>query len=298
MQRSPMPPLTWLRAFEASARHLSFTAASRELNLTQSAVSQHVRSLEALLGRELFIRKTRAIELTEDGANYLPVIRDAFELIAGGTQAFVGDRERHLIVQCNMAFSVFWLAPRLHRLYQRHPWIVLNIITPIWDPERNAAQASLEIRFGRAQEMSKGAERLNEDRYYPVCRPDYHEGDVDLKTAALFDCAGVAATWETWFKSQGQVFERLDDVNRGSTYVIALSAALNGAGITMAHDTLVSNLIARGDLVKPFAHAPRLQEGYYLLPPPQHAQTSSASAFVSWLSDEVSAQRTPVQETF
>ena len=88
MQLDGLPPLNWLRAFETSARHLSFTLAASELNLTQSAVSQHVRSLESFLGRDLFLRKTRAIELTEAGANYLPVVREAFQMLASGTRAF------------------------------------------------------------------------------------------------------------------------------------------------------------------------------------------------------------------
>ena len=74
-----LPPLTWLRAVEAAARHLSFTQAAAELNLTQSAVSQHVRSLESALGFALFVRRTRALQLTEGGSNYLPVVQEAFE---------------------------------------------------------------------------------------------------------------------------------------------------------------------------------------------------------------------------
>ena len=156
-----LPPLTWLRAFEATARHLSFTRADAELNLTQSAVSQHVRNLESFLGRELFIRKTRALQLTEDGANYVPVLHEAFDLLACGTQAFTGgDRGRHMVLQCNMAFSVLWLAPRPHRLQSQHPWLVLNIVNPIRDPERHAANAALEIRFGRPEDMSRTAKRL------------------------------------------------------------------------------------------------------------------------------------------
>ena len=148
--------------------------------MTQSAVSQHVRSLEAFLGRELFIRRTRALHLTEAGANYLPTIREAFGLLASGTRAFRGgDRGRSLLVQCNLAFSVFWLAPRLAGLLEAHPWLLLNLTTPIWDPERSARSAEMEIRYGRPGEMSDAAVRLAYDRYYPVCRPGYAEGDSD-----------------------------------------------------------------------------------------------------------------------
>ena len=289
MQNSGLPPLNWLRAFEATARHLSFTRAAGELNLTQSAVSQHVRSLESFLGRDLFVRKTRALELTEVGANYLPGLRDAFDLIATSTRACVGgDRGRNMTIQCNMAFSVFWLAPRLHRLYAACPWLVLNIVTPIWDPERNAANASVEIRFGRGDDMSRAAVRLAEERFYPVCSPGYQSGDVDLNSATLLDCAGVSGTWGNWFKMQGVEFGRENDVNLTSTFVIAITAALNGAGMSMAHDSLVSDLLEKGDLVRPFEFRGQLNEGYYLLSPSAHARTPASDAFLDWMEMESS----------
>lgn len=289
MKTSRLPPLTWLRAFEATARHLSFTRAAGELNLTQSAVSQHVRRLESYLGRDLFIRKTRILELTEDGANYLPGLREAFELIASSTRAFTGgDRGRNLTLQCNMAFSVFWLAPRLHRLHAMHPWLVLNIVTPIWDPERHAANASVEIRFGRGEEMSDAATRLANERFFPVCSPDYCGGAFDLRTAALFDCAGTSGTWGNWFRTQGKEFDRDGEINLTSTFVIAVTAVLNGAGIAMAHDSLVSDLIEKGELVRPFGHTAPLSEGYFLLPPSTHARTPASVAFLDWIEMETS----------
>ena len=289
MKNTRFPPLTWLRAFEAAARHLSFTRAAGELNLTQSAVSQHVRSLESYLGRDLFIRKTRILELTEDGANYLPALREAFDLIASSTRAFTGgDRGRNLTLQCNMAFAVFWLAPRLHRLHAMHPWLVLNIVTPIWDPERHAANASVEIRFGRGEEMSEAATRLAWERYFPVCSPGYCGGASDLQSATLFDCAGTTGTWGNWFKTQGKEFARHGEINLTSTFVIAVTAVLNGAGVTMAHDSLVSDLIEKGDLVRPFGHSAPLREGYFLLPPSTHARTPASVAFLDWIEEETS----------
>lgn len=289
MTISRLPPLTWLRAFEVTARHLSFTRAATELNLTQSAVSQHVRRLESFLGRDLFIRKTRTLELTEDGANYLPGLREAFDLIASSTRAFTGgDRGRNMTLQCNMAFSVFWLAPRLNRLYSMYPWLVLNIVTPIWDPERHAANASVEIRFGRSEDMSEAAIRLAKERFFPVCAPEYCGEAFNLQSATLFDCAGITGTWGNWFKTQGKEFTRDGEVNLTSTFVIAITAALNGAGITMAHDSLVLDLLEKGDLVRPFEHAAPLREGYYLLPPASHARTPASDAFLDWIENETS----------
>ena len=287
-----LPPLTWLRAFEAAARHLSFTLAAKELNLTQSAVSQHVRSLEAFLGKELFIRRTRALSLTEAGANFVPTIREAFELLARGTHSFTGgDRGRSLVLQCNLAFSIFWLTPRLKRLYKAHPWLVLNIITPIWDPERDHARAACEIRFGRPSDMPNDARRLCDDRFYPVCHPDYQGGLVNLETARLFDCAGVISTWDTWFKSQNRTFDRANEVNLGSTYTISINAALSGAGIAMAHDTLVADLLAEGALMMPFEHTPALHESYFLLAPPSHGDTPASRAFLDWFEEELNLHK-------
>lgn len=287
MQTDGLPPLNWLRAFEASARHLSFTLAARELNLTQSAVSQHVRSLESFLGRDLFLRKTRAIELTEAGANYLPVVRGAFDMLASGTRAFTGgDRGRNLTLQCNMAFSVYWLAPRLKRLYETHPWIVLNIVTPIWDPERQAANAQVEIRFGRPEDMSTTAKKLTTERFFPVCAPKYQNGEFDLQTAVLLDCAGMTGSWGTWFKSQGWPFTEDAAVTLASTFVIAIQAAVHSAGITMVHDTLASDLLDTGALIRPFEHCPTLTEAYFLTEPPEHGATPASRAFGNWLESE------------
>lgn len=294
-----LPPLTWLRAFEATARHLSFTRAASELNLTQSAVSQHVRSLEGFLNRALFIRKTRALELTEDGGNYLPVVREAFDLLASGTQAFIGkDRGQSMVLQCNLAFSVFWLAPRLKRLYAAHPWLVLNIVTPIWDPDRHAAGAAIDIRFGRSEDMSRAAIRLTRDRFFPVCAPDYQEGNISLETATLYDCAGVTGSWGTWFKSQSPNPHPPRVVNLTSTFNIAMQAALHGACITMSHDTLACDFLESGELICPFDHRPELSEGYFLQPTPEHGRTPASEAFQSWIEEEMTAfQAKPVNRS-
>ncbi len=288
MQTDGLPPLNWLRAFEASARHLSFTLAAHELNLTQSAISQHVRSLESFLGRDLFLRKTRAIELTEAGANYLPVVREAFNMLASGTRAFTGgDRGRNLTLHCNMAFSVLWLAPRLRRLYAAYPWMVLNIVTPIWDPERQAANAQMEVRFGRPDDMSAAAQQLTQERFFPVCAPSYQDGRFDLETAVLLDCAGMTGSWGTWFKSQGQPFAKEGEVTLASTFVIAVQAVLHGAGITMIHDTLAGDLLSSGAVVRPFDHCPPLSEAYFLTAPPDHQSTPASRAFGNWLHEEL-----------
>lgn len=284
MSANTLPHLTWLRAFESSARHMSFTLAAQELGLTQSAISQHVRNLELHLGRDLFIRRTRALDLTEAGANYLPTVREAFDMLTQGTRAVFGEGQgKSLIVQCNLGFALFWLTPRFRHFQAVHPGITLNIVTPIWDPERNTEPSSLEIRFTRDSDAPLGAERLTQDRFFPVCRPDYQGGAYDLETATLFECSGLTGTWEAWFKSRARPFTRWAEVNRGSTFGIAVNVALEGAGMAMVHDTLVADMIADGRLVRPSDHAPPLLEGYYLIPPAKTDQTAASRAFAKWV---------------
>lgn len=279
-----LPPLAWLRAFEAAARHLSFTQAAEELHLTQSAVSQHVRALESRLARQLFIRRTRALQLTEAGANYLPVVQEAFATLSAGTRAFTGgDRGRRLMVTCNLAFATFWLAPRLADLLQEHPWLTLNITTPIWDPERAAGQPDVEIRFGRVATMPPTAHRMAEERAYPVCSPSLPGSLRHWEQGPLFDCAGVLTNWEAWLAEQGYALPRGKSVNLASTYVVALTAAITGAGISMAHDTLAGLLLAEGTLIQPFERTIRMPEGYFLLNPPKHAETPATRAFTDWI---------------
>ena len=194
METGALPPLNWLWAFEASARHLSFTATAGEFNMMQSAVSQQMRALEQFLGRTLFVRRPRAMQLTDAGLAYLPVVQEAFKTLPAGTRMMTGDdRGRILTVHSNMAFSAFWLALRLGDLFARHPWLRLNITTHTWDPEHAPSPADIEIRFGRRLGDRFDAIRLGEERSYPVCKPQYCDTLQDWRTANLFDCTGAVS---------------------------------------------------------------------------------------------------------
>lgn len=269
MSITGLPPLTWLRAFEAAARHLSFTAAASELHITQSAVSQQIRGLEQVLGRPLFIRRTRALQLTEAGSAYLPTVRDAFDILASGTRAFTGgDRGRTLTLQCNLAFSTFWLAPRMGDLQARHPWLHLNIVTPIWDPERTASQAEVEIRFSRDASLERLATRLTRDCCYPVCHPDFAGGQPDWATASLFDCAGISGNWESWLTAQGAALPSGKQITLSSSFVFSLAA---------------------GRLMRPFAMSVPLLEAYFLFAPSPKNATPATRALCAWMTELATA---------
>ena len=287
-----LPPLAWLRAFEAAARHNSFTVAAREIHITQSAVSQHVRNLEDYLGCQLFLRKTRAIELTEAGENYLPIVSNAFQTIAAGTRSMLkSDPRRNLGLHCNLAFSAFWLTPRLRELERILPDINLNLVTPIWDPERVADNAAVEIRFGLPTSMPDTAIRLTRDRYYPVAAPDY---EVPIESSRLFDCAGTTANWDNWLSAQSEITLKAPEVSYASTYVIAFHAALHSAGFAMGHDSLAQDLIAEGRLIKPFEVECELNEAYFLIPPGRGLATPATDRFCDWILQQTKISSTDV----
>lgn len=287
--QNPLPPLGWLRTFEAAARHLSFTGAARDLNMTQSAVSQQIKSLESYLGRPLFHRRPRVLELTEAGITYLPVVREAFRTLAQGTRAVTGDTAHAVRVQSNLTFAVHWMAPRLPRFRAAHPDVMLNISTELWEPREMAEGADVEIRYSLRPSDTVRAELLRTDHYYPVCAPGYR---VTLKTLAehpLYDCSNLLCNWSAWAEDQGLNWPD-PPVTYATTFTVTLAVALSGGGLALAHDTIAQRLIEQGRLVAPFTHRARMPEAYYLILSPQAERSSAATAFADWLHAELAAE--------
>jgi len=287
----PLPPLNWLRAFEASARHLSFTGAAGELNMTQSAVSQQIKSLEGHMGRALFYRRPRVLELTETGKSYLPIVRDAFRTLSQGMLAVTGRRDKVVQVHTNMSFGTFWLAPRLGRFYAQHPDVRLNIITELWEPPVGIAPgADIEIRYSVRPSEGVAARKLLQDYAYPVAAPGWQGRLEDVPGETLFDCANLMATWAAWGEEIGLDWSDLP-VTYATTYAVALSAAVSGAGLCMAHDTIAGHLIQTGQLKPLFEHRARMKEAYYLITPPHLEDVPGGIAFKTWLLAEIATDQ-------
>ncbi len=284
--RNSLPPLNWLYAFEAAARHLSCTAAAGELNMTQSAVSQQIKNLEHHLGRELFIRRTRSIQLTDAAYAYLPIVQEAFETLSVGTRMMTGgDRGKILYIQINLAFSVFWLAPRLGRLFEKHPWMRLNISTAAWDPE--PISADVEIRFGRNLEKRYKAIPLGKNTAFPVCSPQRAATLGNWQDELLFDCTGVLANWEAWAKARGERLPKGKLVNLSTTYSVSINAACGGAGLAMGHEMLAGELLKSGALIRPHPETIPMEKAYYMIQQPEHTSTPASRTFAEWIESEL-----------
>ena len=283
-----LPPLGWLRTFEASARHLSFTGAARDLNMTQSAVSQQIKALEEHIGQPLFIRRPRALELTEAGITYLPVVRDAFRTLLRGTRAVTGRRGDVVQVMCNLTFAVHWLAPRLAAFRAAHPGLMLSLTTELWEPRELAEGADVEIRFSLRPPDTVRPELLRSDHYFPVCAPGYAVGLDDLHMQPLYDCTNMLSSWAAWAEDQALPWPD-PPITYATTFTVTMAVAMAGGGLALAHDTIAAGLIAQGRLVAPFAHRAAMPEAYYLILSPQAENSSGALAFTSWLRSELAA---------
>lgn len=294
-----LPPLTWLRAFEAAARHRSFVAAAEELGVTASAISQQVRLLEQHLGRLLFHRLPRGLKLAEAGEAYLPLLSETFERLAVGTVEIFGHGRTHrLTIRATVAFSVLWLAPRLPRFRALHPGIEIRITSSIWPAEFPDPGIDLEIRQGMGDWPGLEAERLTWDHIFPVCSPALAAGPpglaepVDLARHTLLHAIGFRDGWAEWLQAAG-VGSRVD-ARRGlefDTGVMMIDLALRGAGVALARTCFVEEHVASGRLVAPFPLTVPTKEAFYLVAPSRRPDSDASWAFREWLRAEISTER-------
>lgn len=291
-----IPPLTWLRAFEAAARHLSITRAAEELSVTPAVVSQQVSALEKHLGMLLFRRARHRLFLTAAGTAYLPRLKQAFDLIASGTrELYAVEREETLTVRAPSSFSILWLAPRLDRFHARYPHIAIRLTALGRETEFPQAEIDLEIRNGTGRWPGVVSVLLLEEDVLPVCSPRIAEGPPPLRTPSdllrhkLLHVNGYREDWATWFRAAG-VEPR--EANRGDLFdqsVTAIQAAANGFGVALGRTALVASALAAGRLVAPFELALRGEDAYWITYHESAANGPNVAAFRDWLLEEAAA---------
>jgi len=291
-----IPPLNALRAFEAVARHLSFTGAADELGVTQGAVSQQVKKLEAHLGLLMFRRVHQGLLLTDSGQAYLPVVRDAFDGLALGTRT-LQSRERRgiLTVSVSAGFATKWLVPRSHRFYERHPEIDLRISA---SPEHiNFARGDIDlaVRHGDGIWPELDAVRLMAENVFPVCspamagKPDKPMAPIDLRHQTLLR-SWRPDYWPRWFTAAGAA--GAVDTARGPAFddhSNAIQAAIDGRGVALGRTALVGDDLLAGRLVRPFERVIPADIAYWIVCPKGTAGRPKIVAFREWLLAEAGA---------
>jgi LysR family glycine cleavage system transcriptional activator len=266
-----MPPLVWLRAFEASARLGNFTNASRELLLTPAAVSYQVRALEQHLGYPLFERAHRSLRLTRLGHTYLPSVSKAFSDLSISTMSVFGTRDRHPVrFRCPNSFGHLIMIPRWNAFKARYPDIDLQMISASWSETLDTETLGLDIRFGDGRWQDGTVEFLLNEPIIPVCHPDLALRDVEnpleqMAQVPRLDVMGVIDTWENFFNQHKITAGPRDMGLQVDQSVSALELAVQGLGHCLVLQSFARPYLDKGQLVRSCGVSMTSQNSHYIV---------------------------------
>jgi len=284
-----LPPLNGLKAFEAAARHESFTRAAEELNVTQGAVSHQVKALEENLGLKLFNREPQRLVLTEAGRGYFAVVRDALDRIAAGTDQLL-QRQSSGVLTVSMSpnFAAKWLVHRLGRFAEDYPEIDLRVSATLHHVDFAREEVDVAIRHGDGTAPGLDITRLSTEELIPVCSPALLEGPHPIRTPA--DLAHHTLLhlehrrdWAKWFDAAGL---RDADLSRGPIFnqaSMAVDAAVDGQGVALARTGLATHDLINRRLVRPFDLALPVTYAYWIVCPKATAKLPKITVFRDWL---------------
>ncbi len=291
-------PLNALRAFEAAARHLSFTKAAEELHVTPAAISHQIKALEDYCGAPLFRRLTRALLLTDQGQAALPALREGFDMLAAASHQLSLPRDDNILtVSAAPSIAGKWLVTRLERFRARHPEIDvrLDATDRLTDFERDGVD--LVIRYGGGNYAGLHVEPLFATAVFPVCSPALFDkspplkepGDLAHHTLLHVDWTSQHVTWPNWRMWLLAAGAKGVDAERGPRFNdagLVLQTALAGQGVALATDVLAADDLAAGRLVRPFELSVPVDFGYYIVCPREKADNPKVAAFAAWLQEE------------
>jgi len=292
-----LPPLNALRAFEASARQLSFTRAAEELFVTQAAISHQIKSLEEHLGIKLFMRKNRALLLTEEGQSYFLDIKDVFNQLNDATERLLARGAKGAItVSLQPSFAIQWLVPRLNAFNILHPDVDVRI-KAVDQPDGSLTEdVDVAIYYGRGRWPDVRADQLHTEYLTPVCSPLLLQGKKTLNT--IHDLANHTLLhdtsrrdWKRWFKEAGV---KGVNVNHGPIFshtAMVVQAAVHGQGVALANSILAKPEIDAGRLVVPFNHSLVSKNAYYIVCRENQADVGKIEAFREWVLDTVAGEQ-------
>lgn len=293
-----LPSLTGLLAFETAARHMSFTRAAQELNVTQTAISHQIRRLEEQLGKPLFIRRNRTLLLTQEAQDFLPLLRTAFADIRRATDAFRRkDSDGVLTVSTTASLATKWLVPRVAAFQEAHPGVEVRITTSASLVDFTRDDVDMAVRYGRGHWAGLHAEWLMAENIFPVCSPSLPTREKplrrpeDLAHHTLLHTMVSREDWQLWLTAAGLPQSIAD--RRGLVFdqwFMAVQAAVEGLGVALGRSQLVEADIAAGRLIVPFDIVLPRDAGYYIVSPKETAGHAKIRRFREWLLQSASAR--------
>jgi LysR family transcriptional regulator, glycine cleavage system transcriptional activator len=292
---SHLPPLSALRAFEAAARHMSFSRAATELHVTPAAISHQIHALEEDLGIRLFHRMNRSIELTASAKVLLPGLTEAF----AGIQSSVRRLRAHndtgtLTVTASPSIAAKWLVLRLHRFQEQHAEVDVRISATDEVADLTRGDFDIAIRYGAGDYHGLDVELLFTNEVFPACSPQLLTTGPPLRTPddlalhnLIHDQAverdPLAPTWPMWLKAAGVKNVPATAGLSFSNMYLALDAAIAGHGVVLAQSTIAAADLAAGRLVRLFTLALPDQFAYYIVTAPGALERPKVRAFRDWL---------------
>jgi len=296
-----LPPLNALRAFESTARHLSFTAAAAELHVTPAAVGHQVRALEDYFGRKLLNRNTRRVELTDEARWVLPVITQGFDLLAEVAERLMtSTSDAFLTLSVEPDFAARWLVQRLEGFHQLCPEWEVRLDASLKVADLAERKIDMAIRYGDGNYPGLKIHRLGYEEVFPVCAPALLKGPKgirdpdDLRWHLLLHEDWVLQeqqvwpSWKMWLKAAGATRVDPGPGTHFSSASLAIQAAISGHGVVLSSTALVADDLAGGRLVRPFGeqYRTRLDMGYFLVYLEESAADPKIVAFRDWLLSE------------
>ena len=298
LRKYALPALSQLHTFEAVARRMSFTAAADELCLTQSAVSRQIKSLEDDLGQPLFLRRHRAIELTPEGLRLFDAVTRGLDEIAHCIRDLRSTTEMpQITVAASVAFSYYWLMPRLERFAVRCPDIDLRVLATDQQVDLTKQDADIAVLYGKGGWEGVETHRLFGERVYPVCSPGYlrdhpqlqRPSDLLDQTLINLDGGGTiwgAVDWQAWLLQQGVTGQPVRRGIRLNSYPMVLQGAEAGRGIALGWSYITDEMLASGQLVCPFENPIVTTNSYYIGALNEKASNPDVSEFIQWIIEE------------
>lgn len=289
-----LPPLNWVRAFEAAARHEGFLKAGEELGVSAGAVSQQVKQLEGRLGVRLFERHPRGVRLTEAGATYRDALGPALDRIAAATDSVAAAAGRpRLRIAALPALAEKWLTPRLPGFQERHPNVSVEV-SVAESLDGAAAPFDLGIHYNDAGGPGTVATPLFRDRMSPVCAPALAremklKAPEDLLRCRLLYDTKWAEDWTAWFAAAGLPAGGGQRDSGFTLYSMAVEAACEGLGVAMGHHALVARELDSGRLVAPFAVTVPVPHRYAAIVAGTDATPAPVARFIDWLLGEAAS---------
>jgi LysR family glycine cleavage system transcriptional activator len=295
-------PLNALRAFEAAARHLSFSKAAEELHVTPAAISHQIKGLEERWGLALFVRNNRNLALTEKARQILPEVSEGFAVLDRAVARLTAAKNPHaLTVSSAPSVAAKWLLPRLHRFQDAHPEVDVHIQASNEVADFAADSVDVALRYGRGPYPDLHTDVLLESDLFPVCCPDLLAGEHPLREPSdlkhhllLHDDSwrwgdSPAHDWEMWLRAAGVTDV---DPRRGPHFnsaSLALEAAAMGRGVVLTTMSTAGDDLQAGRLVRPFDLSLPLDFKVHFVCPPGALEQPNIRAFRDWVIEEAAA---------